>query len=123
MRNKKIPVKEAKDSEVQKLKNRIKRLEKENARLKSEIKTLEGFRDLTSDYIGGKLDNVPVEKVIRGIEKKQKLSKIQPDVIKEVCQKCLKGELKKVPFRNGVVIICGECQHRETKKDINGEEN
>ena len=116
--NKKLPVREAKDGEIQKLKRRIKRLEKENERLRSEIKTLEAFRDLTSDYIDGKLEGVPVEKVIRGVEKKQKLSNIKkPDVIKEICTKCLKGELKKVPYRSGVVIVCGECQHREIKKD------
>jgi predicted nuclease with TOPRIM domain len=117
MKPKKSPIREAKDGEVQKLKRRIKRLEKENERLKSELRTLESFRSLTSDYIGDKLDGVPVEKVIRGVEKKHKLSKIKPDTIKEVCQKCLRGELKKVPYRGGVVEVCGECQHREVKKN------
>jgi predicted RNase H-like nuclease (RuvC/YqgF family) len=118
MKPKKLPQKEAKDSEVQRLKRRIKRLEKERDQLKSEIKTLESFRDLTIDYVDGKLEGVPVEKVIRGIDKKQKLDKIKkPDVIKEICTKCLKGELKRVPYRSGVIIICGNCEHRETKKE------
>lgn len=118
MKPKKTPVKAARDGEIQRLKRRIARLEKENQRLKSEIKTLEGFRDLTSEYIGGKLDNVPVEKVIKGIESKQKFDSIRPkDIIKEVCTKCLKGELKRVPYRAGVIVICGNCEHREIKKD------
>lgn len=117
MKSKKIPNREAKDGLIQKLKRRIVRLEKENERLKSELKTLESFRELTSDYIDGKLDNVPVEKVIRGVEKKQKLSSIKkPDVIKEVCIKCLSGELKRIPYRAGVIIVCGSCEHREIKK-------
>lgn len=117
MKPKKIPNKEAKDNEVQRLKRRVKRLEKENERLKSEIKTLESFRDLTSDYIEGKLDGVSVENVIRGVEKKQKLNSIKkPDDIKEVCAKCLRGEIKKIPYRGGVVVVCGNCEHREIKK-------
>lgn len=117
LKPKKIPDREAKSGEVQRLKKRISKLEKENARLKSEIRTLEGFRDATSRYIEGKLDGVPVENVIKGIEKKSKLSKIESQDIRKACPKCITKELVEVPYRAGKILICRNCEYRETKKD------
>ena len=118
MKPKKSPVREAKDGELQKAKRRIKRLEKDVQRLKSEIKTLEGFREAASSYIDGKLDGVPVERVIKGIQKKQTLKQTKPDVIKECCPKCITAELKIVPYPGGEARVCGNCKHRETVKEI-----
>ena len=77
MKPKKEPRKEAKDGAVEKLKRRIKRLEKENDKLKSEVRTLESYRVLTDTYLEGKLDGVPVERVIQGVKKKESLRKIK----------------------------------------------
>lgn len=117
MKPKKIPNVEAKSGEVQRLKRRINKLEKENARLKSEIRTLEGFRDATSNYIDGKLDGVSVENVIKGIDKKLKLSKIESKDLKIACPKCITKELAEVPYRAGKILICRNCDYRETKKE------
>ena len=119
MKSKKIPNHEAKSGEVQKLRKRIKRLENENARLKSEVKTLERFVRETSDYVDGKLDGVPVREVIKGVEKKMKLKDIQKDELKEVCPKCLNIELKSVPYRAGRVLVCSNCEFRKTVKEDN----
>lgn len=125
MKPKKIPEKEAKSGELQKAKQRIRKLEKEVARLKSEKKTLESYKDLTNEYIGGKLDGVPVEKVIRGVQKQQRLSKIneEPD-IREACPKCISSELKIVTYPGGKVKLCRKCQFREViKENTDGEED
>ena len=62
MSQKKIPQKkDLKDERLNKLQRRVKRLEKENAILKSEIKTLEAYREKTNKYIDGELDGIPVE--------------------------------------------------------------
>jgi len=58
------------------------------------------------------------QRIIKGIQKKQKLSEIKkPDIIKEVCNKCLQGLIKEVPYRNGKVRVCDniKCDYRETE--------
>ena len=115
--NKKLPVREAKDGHLEKAKRRIKRLEKENARLKSEVRTLEGFRDVASTYIDGKLDGVPVEKVIKSVQKKMTLKQTSPDVIKECCPECITAELKVLAYPGGKIKVCGNCKFRATVKD------
>jgi predicted nuclease with TOPRIM domain len=122
LKPKKEPRKEAKDGAVEKLKRRIKRLEKENDKLKSEVRTLEAYRELTDTYVGGKLDGVPVERVIQGVKKKESLRKIKVNkvIVNDACPKCL-TQLIKVPFINGVVKICNNCEYRETLKGIENE--
>jgi len=119
MKPKKMVVKEAKDGQLEKAKRRIKKLEKEVQRLKSEVRTLEGFRDVASTYIDGRLDGVPVEKVIRGVQKKMTLKQTSPDVIKDVCPVCITLELKVMAYPGGKVKVCGKCKFRETVKDEN----
>ena len=113
MRSKKIPNHEAKDGEIQKLKKRIKRLEKENTRLKSEVRTLEGFVKETKDYVDNKLDGVPVDSVIKGVNKKLKLKDIESNQIREACPMCITLELKSIPYRAGRILICGNCDYRK----------
>ena len=127
MKPKKEPRKEAKDGSTEKLKRRIKRLEKENDKLKSEVRTLEAYRELTDTYVGGKLDGVPVERVIQGVKKKSNLKRIKeykPEMI-DTCPDCRSrstiSELIRVPFRNGVVKICGNCDYKITLKGIDDE--
>jgi DNA-directed RNA polymerase subunit M/transcription elongation factor TFIIS len=112
-------VKESKSGEVQKLKRRIRYLEKKNERLISEIKTLEAYKELTNEYIGGELDGVPVERVIKGVQKKQKLKKVKEKEDKEVpCPKCHNKAVKVLPYRSGNIKVCGnaKCDYRETVK-------
>lgn len=113
MKPKKIPNVEAKSGEVQKLKKRIKRLENENTRLKSEVRTLERFVRETSAYVDGKLDGIPVDQVIKGVEKNMKLSQINPEVIKEICPKCITIELKNLPYHTGRILVCNNCEYRK----------
>lgn len=116
-------VKEAKTGETDKLKSRIRRLEADNKelvvknrKLLSEIKTLEAYRQVTSEHIGDKLDGIPVEKVIRGIEKKQKAEKKTKEFkSKETCPLC-HDNIKEILFRAGKIKVCSnpKCKYRET---------
>lgn len=115
MKPKRMPVKEAKSGEAQKLKRRIKRLEEENKRLKGTIKTLEAYKNVTDNYIDGKLDGIPVEDVIKAVSKEKKLKDIKK---KEVdCPKCgnilhyIKGPM-------GKIEVCKNefCDHRKVVK-------
>lgn len=114
-RHKKYP-KEEKDGEVAKLKRRIKRLEKENERLKSENKTLQAAVEITKTYIDGKLDGIPVEKVIESQKKKQKLSK----VVKEntpTCPKCGTVGMKIIKTPHNETHLCHLCNYLSVKKN------
>ena len=115
MKNKRIYVKEAKDGQINKLRRRIHKLEKENDRLKSEISTLEQFRRITSTYIDNKLDGVSVENVIKGVDKKLKMSKIVED---NGCVKC-GSEVKTIPYLGGIIRLCSNihCSYKETIKN------
>lgn len=106
--------KEAKSGEIQKLKSRIKRLEKENHRLKSEVHTLEQYKVLTSKYMDGELDGIPVEKVLEGINKSKKFNQIKKD--NEGCPVC-GGLLRKISYRAGSVIVCSSCDYRGTSDE------
>ena len=105
--------KEPKSGELSKLKQRLRKLELENDRLKKEIKTLEGFKTVTSEYINKELDGIPVEKVIRGLEKHSKLKDLKED-IKPACKKCLNTEVTLLGRPDGKrVVMCFKCKTNE----------
>jgi len=118
-------IKENKDGEVDKLRARIRRLETDNKRLTaknkkllSEIKTLEVYREVTTGHIGDKLNGIPVEKVVKSVEKKQKAkkeSKEKEGKSKEACPVCY-GPVKEIKFIAGKVKVCSnsKCKFRET---------
>lgn len=105
--------KEPKTGEAQKLRQRLRKLEEENERLRKEIKTLEGFRKVTTDYIDKELDGIPVEKVIRGLEKQSKLKGLKED-LKPACKKCFNEEVTVVGRPDGKrVVMCFKCKTNE----------
>ena len=114
-------VKEAKDSEVQKLKRQVANLKKENKMLRAENTTLNCYKELTDSYINRNLDGAPVSEVISGIKKKQKIKSVRHNEKSsaEGCTKCLAGVIKEVPFRDGKVRVCDSisCDFRETIKE------
>jgi regulator of replication initiation timing len=118
-KHKKFP-KEEKSGEVSKLKRRIKRLEKENERLRSENKTLEAYKDLTNEYIGDNLDGIPVERVIKSVEKEQKLKKVVNDS-KPKCPTCGTEGMTIIETPHNVTHLCKLCNY--LKVDRNGQKN
>lgn len=107
--------KEAKTSELRRLKLRLIKLEEENDRLKKEIRTLEAYKNETNRYIDKELDGIPVEDVIRGIDKKQRLKGIK-DELKPACKKCLNTEVTVLGRPDGkTCVMCFKCGNREIK--------
>lgn len=107
-------LKEPKDGETSKLKRRIKRLEKENNRLKSELNSLEQAFKNTRRYIDDETKNVSVDRMIDAAKKGTKLS----DLKKELeCPKC-GDEINQIKSLAGTVEVClnQECDYREVKK-------
>lgn len=118
MKPKKMPLKEAKDNTVSKLKQRIRRLEKENERLKQEIKTLEAYKNITNKYIDDELDGIPVEKVIKSVEKHHNLSQVK-NTVNPTCPKCLNNNPITLGRPDGVMIKCLKCGFQKVIKDEN----
>lgn len=115
MSQKKLPRKEEKDSRIDRLRNRIRRLEKENERLKQEIKTLEAYRNITNKYIDEELDGIPVEKVIKSVEKHHNLKKVT-DEVKPTCPMCLNKDILILGRQDGVMHLC-KCGYKKVIKD------
>lgn len=118
-------IKEAKDSEIGRLKNENRRLRaenkdltKENNKLKSELGTLELAFDETKKFLKDTMKDYSVEEAIERAKKthKRKKEEKKRKAAKEVCPKCGNYEVKLIPSRAGTVIVCGECEHREVKK-------
>lgn len=102
------------ESKERQLRKKIKEQEKEIERLKSELKTLNKAFNKTAGYIKDNLDNVSVEKVIKGVKKDKSMKEIREE---NTCPDC-GGAVKysKLPF--GSISIClSACGYREVKKD------
>lgn len=111
MKTKKEPKRrEYKDGEITKLRKRIARLSKEIDRLKSELKSYDIAFKETFEYIGGKLDNVPLENVIKGAKKKIKLKEIQETII---CENCGSKDIYEIPLPFGKIEGCKTCSNRK----------
>jgi hypothetical protein len=116
MTQKKLPKREEKDGLVQKLKNRIRRLEKDNLRLKKENVTLEAYKNITNKYIDDELDGVPVEKVIRSVDRHHNLSDLK-DEIQPACPQCVNPKLTILGRLDGVMHVCLKCGWKRMIKD------
>jgi hypothetical protein len=114
-----MPVKESKDSEVQRLKKRIRKLEKEKAKLLSEVNTLEAYFKKTQKYIEGYVGGMPVERLIEAAKHNRNLKTIKEDKVKPLCKKCLDGTVKENKGPYGIMIMCQnpKCNYVELQKD------
>lgn len=69
--------KEAKDGEISKLKDKIRRLESDKRKLISEVKTLEAALLENLKFMKGSTKDVSVEDLIKGAKKKQTLKEVK----------------------------------------------
>lgn len=117
MKPKKVPVKEAKDGEVQKLKRRIKRLETENRKLKSELNAYDQAFRKTKDFLIDSQDEFSVEETIQAAKSAKSLRVMQKRV-KITCRKCLSVDVTESTFNLGKMVICKntECGYVEIRK-------
>lgn len=124
--NKKVPVKEKyKDGELNKLRNRVKRLElenkeliKKNNKLLSEVSTLETAFEESKKLIKQLDGETTLEEAIKRATKLNKYKKEQKKkkAAKELCPECGDHNIRLIPSRAGTIIVCAKCQYRGVKK-------
>lgn len=114
---KKVPVKEAKSGEIQKLKRRIKKLETENKRLKSELGSYEQAFKKTTKFLEDHTDDISLEDLVQAAKQDKSLRKVEKEHVESLCPKCF-NKLKELPkSRVGKIIVCTQCEYRKVEKD------
>ena len=113
----KEPKREYKDGELNKLKRRIKRLEAENKRLKSENNAFEQAFKKTTKFLEDHTGDISVEDLIQAAKKDKSLGKVEKEHVEKLCPKCF-SKLKELPkSRVGKIIVCTSCEYRKVEKD------
>lgn len=110
----KEPKKGYKDSELNKLKKRIYKLEKENNRLKSELNAYEQAFRKTSRFLRDSLDEISLEDLIEAAKSDKSLKEVQEEA-ETRCPICF-SDCKTIPMRdNKEVVVCNSCSYRTTR--------
>lgn len=109
-------VKEEKDGSIAKLKQRIRRLEKDKRELISKLNTLEQVLKRNFEVLKGSTEDLSVEELIEGAKKNKTIKQIKDDVEPVVqsdnCPKCNSEEYKIMEIRGGQIGVCGNCTYR-----------
>jgi predicted nuclease with TOPRIM domain len=114
---KKEPKKEYKDGELNKLKRRVKRLEKENNRLKSELNSYEQAFKKTTKFLEDHTDDISLEDLVQASKQDKSLRKVEKEHVESLCPKCF-SKLKELPkSRIGKIIVCTQCEYRKVEKE------
>tara|TARA_R110000851_G_C13074764_1_gene565193 strand:- start:1950 stop:2291 length:342 start_codon:yes stop_codon:yes gene_type:complete len=103
MKKKGMIVKQEKSGEVQKLKNRIKRLEKENRDLISKLNTVERAFDSSIKFLKGTTEDVSLEDLIDAAKENKSYKEIKNE---KQCPKCGSSELKVMKTLFGELESC-----------------
>jgi len=115
---KKEPKKGYKDSELNKLKKRIYKLEKENHRLKSDLNAYEQAFRKTSRFLRDSLDEISLEDLIEAAKSDKSLKEvkeIEEEKVEVRCPICF-SDTKVIPMKDDKeVVICNSCSYRTTR--------
>lgn len=103
-------VRQAKDGEIQKLKNRIKKLEKEKSILVTKLNTAEAALANNIKFLKGSTEDLSVEDLIEAAKTSKNLREIREDE----CPKCKGSELKITKTLFGTLCFC-ECGYTEKR--------
>lgn len=118
--NKKEPRKEYKDGELNRLKKRIKKLEKENDRLKSELNSYDQAFKKTTKFLRDNTDEISLENLIQAAKNESSLKEVTEIQEKENsrnCPVCFSSiEPNYVP-KVGNIILCKKCNYRTVEKE------
>lgn len=104
-------VKEAKDGQVQKLKNRIKNLEKKNRILVQKLNTAEKALEESATYLKDHTEDISVEELIKSAKEQKTLKEIEE---LRACPNCGSKAYISIPTLFGELKTCKICKHSET---------
>jgi hypothetical protein len=105
MKPNKSPKREEKDGEVQKLKRRIKRLEKDKSALVSKLNTLESVLNSNMDFLKGSTGDHSLEELLEAAKHKKPLKEIE-EKVDVMCPRCEKYEVTVSKMNIGDLILC-----------------
>ena len=91
---KKVPVKRAKDGQVEKLRKQLERYKEENRKLKQQIKKIEQGLDVSREFLKDTTESIKMDRLIDAAKQGKGLKEIKQDEIKDACPKCLSLEYK-----------------------------
>lgn len=119
--------KEDKDGEIGKLKKRVRHLEKENDRLKSELRTYESAFNKSVKFLKEKTENFSLDEMIKGAQQEMTLQEIKRDKAQRFedfknkwqCKMCSDGVLHMfiIPG-NRYFRKCNMCENRTPVKEL-----
>jgi predicted nuclease with TOPRIM domain len=112
---KKEPKKEYKDAELNKLKRRVKRLENENSRLKSELNSYEQAFKKTTKFLKDHTDDISLEDLIKAAREDKSLKQVEIENVHNVCPKCFSA-IKTTETPVGTIKTCTKCDYRDMVK-------
>lgn len=112
---------EPKTSEVKSLKKRIAKLEHENKRLKSELKTYEQMFRKTVTFLKKDTEELTIHQIIKGVDADETLFEIKEKVKERwACFSCPEGILKLILVPGDRYFRkCNACSKRTKVQDFN----
>lgn len=99
----------------------IKEKDREIARLKSELKTLNDYFKKTASFVSTKSKALSVEDLIDAADKNQTLEEAIED--KATCPNCESPDTFKGKIPSGHLFICRACNYREVIKNAEEKES
>jgi DNA repair exonuclease SbcCD ATPase subunit len=108
---KKQPKKEYKDGELNRLKKRIKKLEKENDRLKSELNSYEQAFKKTTKFLRDNTEEISLENLIKAAKSEKSLKEVKEESTSNKCPVC-SADIKIMETLVGKIITCTKCSYR-----------
>jgi len=107
-------VKEAKSGEVQKLRNKIKRLEKDKRILISKLNTAEAALVGNANFLKGSTEDLSVEDLIEAAKENKTLKEVRDG---KICPSCGSEDLKVMKTLFGVLESC-HCGYKKKRIDV-----
>jgi len=93
----------------------VRRLERENSKLKSQYKTMETAWGKTEEKYKEAVKDIPLKEIMDSVKNNNPLkSKIKN---KDECDKCGSKKLKKIIFDGFYVVKCDQCNYRNRVDD------
>lgn len=114
------------DSEIKRLRDALKRKEKEVIKLKSELRTLEKAFEANIKFLKGKTAKLDLQELLEGANKKQSVADIEKEKVlnfkdleeKWRCHKCKEGVMKLIVFnRNDGKKYIRSCSNKNSCKN------